>query len=69
MQVCGIVRNLCVPLTAFDALQKDLGAIVVSDACACHLPSLDETTVKLYEDYLLAPLFRTVTVSETLQEL
>jgi nicotinamidase/pyrazinamidase len=67
--VCGIVTNVCVLLTAFDALQNDFRAIIVSDACTCHQESLHEATLELYNDFLLAPLFRLMTVSETLKEL
>lgn len=67
--VCGIVTNVCVLLTAFDALQNDFRAIVVSDACACHQESLHQATLQLYDKFLLAPLFRIMTVSETLKEL
>ena len=67
--VCGIVTNVCVLLTAFDALQNDFRSIVVSDACTCHDPSLHEATLRLYDKFLLAPLFRIMTVSETLKEL
>ncbi|MBI4963519.1 MAG: cysteine hydrolase [Desulfomonile tiedjei] len=67
--VCGIVTNVCVLLTALDAVQNDFNSIIVSDACACHKPAIHETTLQLYDKFLLAPIFRVMTVSELTSEL
>jgi nicotinamidase/pyrazinamidase len=67
--VCGIVTNVCVMLTAFDAIQNDFRAVIVSDACACHKASIHATTLSLYDNFLLAPLFRMMTASEIREEL
>lgn len=67
--VCGIVTNVCVLLTALDAIQNDFRAIVVSDACACHKPEIHEMTLKSYESFLLLGLFRIMTVAEITKEL
>jgi nicotinamidase/pyrazinamidase len=67
--VCGIVTNVCVLLTALDAIQNDFRSVIVSDACACHKSSLHETTLGLYDKLILAPLFRIMTASEITKEL
>jgi len=67
--VCGIVTNVCVLLTAMDAVQNDFNSIIVSDACACHKPAVHEATLQLYDKFLLAPMFRILTVSEMTKEL
>ena len=67
--VCGIVTNVCVLLTALDAIQNDFRAVIASDACACHKPELHEMTLKVYEVLPLQGLFRIMSVSEIEQEL
>ncbi|MBI5572368.1 MAG: cysteine hydrolase [Desulfomonile tiedjei] len=67
--VCGIVTNVCVLLTALDAIQNDFRSVVISDACACHEREIHETTIRLYEGFVLAPIFRTVTVPEVVSEI
>ncbi len=67
--VCGIVTNVCVLLTAMDAIQNDFRAIIVSDACACHRHDLHEATLKLYESFLLLGLFRIMTSAEVKDEI
>jgi nicotinamidase/pyrazinamidase len=67
--VCGIATNVCVLLTAMDALQNDFRTVIASDACACFKPSLHEATLSLYEGFLLYPLFRILPVSEIVKEL
>jgi len=67
--VCGIVTNVCVLLTAMDAIQNDFSAVMVSDACACHLPEMHESTIKSYEKFILAPIFRVMTVAEIIAEI
>jgi len=67
--VCGISTHGCVLLTAMDALQNDFRAVMVSDGSACHAPEVHETTIRLYEKFPLAPLFRIMTSSELIEEL
>ncbi|MBM3301412.1 MAG: cysteine hydrolase [Deltaproteobacteria bacterium] len=67
--VCGIVTNVCVLLTALDAIQNDFRAVIAADASACHKPGLHEMTLKSYDRFVLAPLFRILTVSEIITEL
>jgi nicotinamidase/pyrazinamidase len=67
--VCGIVTNVCVLLTAFDALQNDFRAVIVSDACACHKKEIHEATLELYKGFVLAPIFRTLSSSELISEI
>lgn len=66
--VCGIVTNVCVLLTAFDALQNDFRAIVASDASACYKESIHETTLHLYDKFVLEPIFRIMNVSQIVEE-
>ncbi len=66
--VCGIVTNVCVLLTALDAVQNDISSIIVSDACACHKPSIHEATLKSYDKFLLAPMFRIMSASDVVSE-
>ncbi len=68
MAVCGIVTNVCVLLTALDAVQNDFSSIMVSDACACHKPSIHQATVESYSKFILAPVFRVMTASEVVAE-
>lgn len=67
--VCGIATNVCVLLTALDALQNDFRAVIAADACACSKRSLHEATLGLYEGTILYPLFRVSPVSEIVREL
>ena len=67
--VCGIATHVCVLLTAMDAVQNDFNSIIVSDACACGKASIHETTVQLYDNLVLAPIFRVMNSSELTKEL
>lgn len=67
--VCGIVTNVCVLLTAMDAVQNDFNAVIVADACACHKPELHEMTLQCYDKFVLAPIFRIMKVAEISAEL
>lgn len=66
--ICGIVTNVCVLLTALDAIQNDFRGVLVSDACACHRPELHEMTLASYEKFILYPLFRIMPASEITAE-
>ncbi len=67
--VCGIVTNVCVLLTALDAIQNDFRSVIVSGSCVCHKSSLHKTTLGLYDKFVPAPLFRIMTASEIKAEL
>ena len=67
--VCGIVTNVCVLITALDAVQNDFRSVIVSDACACHKPEFHEQTLQLFGGFALAPLFRIMHSSEIIAEL
>ena len=59
--VCGIVTNVCVLLTALDAIQNDFHSVIVSDACTAHKQEIHEMTLKLYETFQVLGLFRIMT--------
>jgi isochorismate hydrolase len=67
--VCGIVTNVCVLLTAMDAIQNDFRSVIVSDACACHKSSIHEATLQLYSGFVLDPIFRIMTADQIIGEL
>jgi nicotinamidase-related amidase len=67
--VCGIVTNVCVLLTALDAVQNDFYSVLVSDASACHKPDLHEMTLKLYKSFQRLGLFRIMAADEIASEL
>lgn len=67
--VCGIVTNVCVLLSAMDAIQNDFYSVIVSDACACHKQELHEMTLKLYETFQILGLFRFLTSNQMISEL
>jgi nicotinamidase/pyrazinamidase len=67
--VCGIVTNVCVLLTVMDAIQNDFRAVMVSDACACHMPEIHEMTVQSYSNLILYPLVRIMTAAEIAAEI
>jgi nicotinamidase/pyrazinamidase len=67
--VCGIVTNVCVLLTALDAIQNDFRSIIVSDACACHKQEIHEATLQLYNGFVLQPLFRIMNADEVAVEI
>jgi len=67
--VCGIVTNVCVLLTAMDAIQNDFKAVIIRDACACHKPEIHEMTLGLYDPLILYPLIRIMTADEMVTEL
>ncbi len=67
--VCGIVTNVCVLLTALDAIQNDFKAVIVRDGCACHKREIHDMTLKIYEPLILYPLVRIMTAKEIGEEL
>lgn len=67
--VCGIVTNVCVLMTAMDAIQNDFKSIIISDACACYRPEIHEMTLKNYEKFLLDPIFRIMTSIQMTRDL
>ncbi|MGO8881013.1 MAG: cysteine hydrolase family protein [Desulfomonilaceae bacterium] len=67
--VCGIMTNVCVLLTALDALQNDFNTVIVTDASACYKAELHEATLKVYENLPLFPLFRLMPTDEVIAEM
>ena len=66
--VGGITTNVCVLMTAMDALCHDFKAILLEDCCAAHKKQVHETTLENYRNFALYPLFRIMTSVEFLQE-
>jgi nicotinamidase-related amidase len=66
--VGGITTNVCVLMTAMDALCHDFSAILLEDCCAAHKKEVHETTLENYKKSALFPLFRIVTSEEFLKE-
>lgn len=66
--IVGITTNVCVLMTAMDALCHDFSAILLEDCCAAHKREVHETTIENYRTFALYPLFRIMTAEEFLQE-
>lgn len=67
--VAGITTNVCVLMTALDAVQNDIRAVIVSDACACHKQAIHDSVISIYGNTLMVPLLRTLFASELIAEL
>jgi nicotinamidase-related amidase len=67
--VCGIVTNVCVLMTALDAIQNDFNTVIATDACTCHKREIHDMTLKTYESFVLQDIFRMMTVEEITEEL
>ncbi|MBN1255661.1 MAG: cysteine hydrolase [Deltaproteobacteria bacterium] len=66
--VGGISTNVCVLMTAMDALCHDFKSILIEDCCAAHKREVHETTVENNRKFALYPLFRIMTSEEFLKE-
>lgn len=66
--VGGITTNVCVLMTAMDALCHDFKSILLEDCCAAHKREVHETTIENYRNFALYPLFRIMTSEEFLHE-
>jgi nicotinamidase/pyrazinamidase len=64
----GITTNVCVLMTAMDALCHDFKAILLEDCAAAHKKEVHETTLENYRNFALYPLFRIMTSIEFLEE-
>lgn len=69
VMVCGIMTNVCVLLTALDAIQNDFKSVIISDASACHKREAHDMTLKLYDQFALFPLFRILSSNEIISEI
>lgn len=67
--VTGIVTNVCVLLTALDAIQNDFRSVIVSDASTSYDDSVHEMTLKIYDKFVLDPLFRIMTTDAIISEI
>jgi nicotinamidase/pyrazinamidase len=68
LAVGGITTNVCVLMTAMDALCHDFRSILLEDCCAAHKRAVHETTLENYRSFALFPLFRIMTSEEFLRE-
>lgn len=66
--VGGLTTNVCVLMTAMDALSHDFCTILLEDCCAAHKREVHETTIENYRKFALYPLFRIMTAEEFLRE-
>jgi nicotinamidase-related amidase len=66
--VGGIATNVCVLMTAMDALCHDFKSILLEDCSAAHKREVHETTIENYRKFALYPLFRIMTAEEFLSE-
>jgi len=66
--ICGISTHWCVLVTALDALANDFRAVILEDCCAAFTKELHETTLSLYRNNPLYPLFRIMTSAEFMKE-
>jgi nicotinamidase/pyrazinamidase len=66
--VGGIATNVCVFMTAMDALCHDFKSILLEDCCAAHKREVHETTIENHRKFALYPLFRIMTSEEFLRE-
>ncbi len=67
--VAGITTQVCVLMTAMDAVQNDFRAVMVTDACASHKSSIRDSIFGIYGNSPMDPLMRTLTASEIIEEL
>ncbi|OGP52832.1 MAG: isochorismatase [Deltaproteobacteria bacterium RBG_13_52_11] len=66
--VAGITTNVCVLMTAMDALCHDFSSVLLEDCCAAHKREVHETTLENYRKSALFPLFRIMTSEEFLRQ-
>jgi nicotinamidase-related amidase len=67
--ICGISTHWCVLVTAIDALANDFQACILEDCCAAFTKEIHETTLNLYRNNPLYPLFRIMTSVDFVKEM
>jgi nicotinamidase-related amidase len=67
--ICGISTHWCVLVTALDALANDFQACILEDCCAAFTREMHETTLNLYRNNPLFPLFRIMTSVDFMKEM
>ena len=67
--ICGISTHWCVLITALDALANDFQACILEDCCAAFTREMHETTLNLYRNNPLYPLFRIMTSADFMKEM
>jgi nicotinamidase/pyrazinamidase len=67
--VGGLTTNVCVLMTAMDALSHDFCTILLEDCCAAHKREVHETTIENYRKFALYPLFRIMMAEDFLREI
>jgi len=66
--ICGISTHWCVLITALDALSNDFQACILEDCCAAVTREIHETTLNIYRNNPLYPLFKIMTSVEFMKE-
>jgi len=67
--VTGMTTEVCVLMTAMDALCHDFSVILLEDCCASRSRALHQSCLNLYRDFALYPLLRILTLEEFLREI
>ena len=66
--LCGINTHWCVLASALDALSNDFRAYIIEDCCATFSREVHETTLNLYRNNPLVPLFKVMTSVDFMKE-
>jgi nicotinamidase-related amidase len=66
--VAGISTQVCVLMTAMDALSHDFHSIIVEDCCAAHKQEVHRAALDLYRNSALYPLLRILSLEDFLRE-
>ena len=65
--VCGITTQVCVLITAMDAVSNDFSAVILSDLSASHKPEVHEDCLRIHGRGALTPLLRVENSEEFLR--
>ncbi|OGP96136.1 MAG: isochorismatase [Deltaproteobacteria bacterium RBG_16_47_11] len=67
--VTGITVEVCVLMTAMDGLSHDFSVILLEDCTASKNREMHRSCLDLYQDFVLYPLLRVMTLEEFLREI
>ena len=65
----GMTTEVCVLMTAMDALSQDFSVILLEDCTASRNREFHQGCLNLYRDFALYPLLRIMTMEEFLKEI